>query len=59
LPGFIRGKSEKVEGNLLPAAKDADLLREALEHIDRDLPADIKAYLEPVSRMDDHFVAVK
>jgi chromosome segregation ATPase len=39
--------------------KDADLLREALEFIDQDLPADIKASLEPVSKLDDHFVAVK
>jgi chromosome segregation ATPase len=39
--------------------KDADLLREVVELIDQDLPADIKASLEPVSRMDDHFVLVK
>jgi chromosome segregation ATPase len=39
--------------------RDADLLREALELIDQDLPADIKASLEPVSKLDDHFVAVK
>jgi Ca2+-binding EF-hand superfamily protein len=39
--------------------KDADLLREALELIDQDLPADIKTSLEPVSKLDDHFVAVK
>jgi chromosome segregation ATPase len=39
--------------------KDADLPREALELIDQDLPADIKASLEPVSKLDDHFVAVK
>jgi hypothetical protein len=39
--------------------KDADLLREALELIDRGLPADIKASLEPVSKLDDHFVEVK
>jgi hypothetical protein len=39
--------------------KDADLLREALELIDQDLPADIKASLEPVFKLDDHFVAVK
>jgi hypothetical protein len=39
--------------------KDADLLREALELIDQDLPADIKASLEPVSKLDDHFVEVK
>jgi chromosome segregation ATPase len=39
--------------------KDVDLLREALELIDQDLPADIKASQEPVSKLDDHFVAVK
>jgi hypothetical protein len=39
--------------------KDADLLREALEHIDQDLPAHIKASLEPVSKLDDNFVVVK
>jgi hypothetical protein len=39
--------------------KDADLLREALELINQDLPADIKASQEPVSKLDDHFVAVK
>jgi chromosome segregation ATPase len=38
---------------------DADLLREALELINQDLPADIKASLEPVSKLDDHFVLVK
>jgi chromosome segregation ATPase len=39
--------------------RDADLLREALELIDQDLPADIKASLEPVSKLDNHFIAVK
>jgi hypothetical protein len=39
--------------------EDADLLREALALIDQDIPADIKASLEPVSKLDDHFVAVK
>jgi chromosome segregation ATPase len=39
--------------------RDVDLLREALELIDQDLPADIKASLEPVSKFDNHFVAVK
>jgi chromosome segregation ATPase len=39
--------------------RDADLLREALEFIDQDLPADIKASLEPVSQLDNHFAAVK
>jgi chromosome segregation ATPase len=39
--------------------RDADLLREALELIDQDLPADIKATLEPISQLDNHFAAVK
>jgi hypothetical protein len=37
--------------------RDADLLRDALELI--DLPADIKASLEPVSQLDNHFAAIK
>jgi chromosome segregation ATPase len=39
--------------------RDADILREALEFIDQDLPADIKASLKPVSQLDNHFAAVK
>jgi hypothetical protein len=39
--------------------RDADLLREALEFIDQDLPADIKASLELVSQLDNHFAVVK
>jgi hypothetical protein len=48
-----------LQRNVEDQVKDADLLREALALIDHDLPADIKAYLEPVSKLDDHFVAVK
>jgi hypothetical protein len=39
--------------------RDVDLLREALELIDQDFPADIKASLEPVSQLDNHFAVVK
>jgi chromosome segregation ATPase len=39
--------------------RDDDLLREAFELIDQDLPAHIKASLQPISKLDDHFVAVK
>jgi chromosome segregation ATPase len=38
---------------------DTDLLREALELIDQDLPVDIKASLEPVAQLENHFAAVK
>jgi chromosome segregation ATPase len=39
--------------------RDADLLEEALESINQDLLVDIKASLEPLSQLDDHFAAVK
>jgi Cu/Ag efflux pump CusA len=39
--------------------RDADLLGEELESINQDLPADIKASLEPISQLDNHFAAVK
>jgi chromosome segregation ATPase len=39
--------------------KDADLLRDVLESVDQDLPADIRASLDPVSKLDNHFAAVK
>jgi chromosome segregation ATPase len=37
----------------------ADLLEEALESINQDLPANIKASLEPISQLDNHFAVVK
>jgi hypothetical protein len=39
--------------------RDADLLEEVLESINQDLAVDIKASLEPLSQLDDHFAAVK
>jgi chromosome segregation ATPase len=48
-----------LQRDLQDQVRDADLLREALELIDQDLPADIKASLELVSKLDNHFVAVK
>jgi chromosome segregation ATPase len=39
--------------------KDADLLRDVLESVDQDLPADIRASLDPISKLDNHFAAVK
>jgi hypothetical protein len=39
--------------------RDADLLREALELIDPDLPTDIKSSLETISQLDNHFAVVK
>jgi chromosome segregation ATPase len=38
---------------------DANLLEEALESINQDLPANIKASLEHISQLDNHFAAVK
>ena len=48
-----------LQRDVLDQVKDADLLRDALESIDQDLPADIKALLDPISKLDDHYAAVK
>jgi chromosome segregation ATPase len=38
--------------------KDVDLLEEVLESINQELSDDIKASLEPISQLDNHFAAV-
>jgi chromosome segregation ATPase len=38
---------------------DVDLLEEVLESITQELPDDIKASLEPISQLDNHFAAVR
>jgi hypothetical protein len=38
---------------------DVDLLEEVLESINQELPDDIKASLEPISQLDNHFAAVR
>jgi hypothetical protein len=39
--------------------RDVDLLEEVLESINQELPDDIKASLEPISQLDNHFAAVE
>jgi hypothetical protein len=39
--------------------KDVDLLEEVLESINQELPNYIKASLEPISQLDNHFAAVR
>jgi chromosome segregation ATPase len=39
--------------------RDVDLLEEVLESINQDLPDNIKASLEPISQLDNHFAAVR
>jgi chromosome segregation ATPase len=39
--------------------RDVDLLEEVLESINQELPGDIKASLEPISQLDNHFAAVR
>jgi chromosome segregation ATPase len=39
--------------------RDVDLLEEVLESINQELPDDIKASLEPISHLDNHFAAVR
>jgi predicted RNase H-like nuclease (RuvC/YqgF family) len=39
--------------------RDVDLLEEVLESINQELHDDIKASLEPISQLDNHFAAVR
>jgi hypothetical protein len=39
--------------------RDVDLLEEVLESINQELTDDIKASLEPISQLDNHFAAVR
>jgi Ca2+-binding EF-hand superfamily protein len=39
--------------------RDVDVLEEILESITQELPNDIKTSLEPISRLDNHFAAVR
>jgi hypothetical protein len=55
----LKGILSLLQRDIQDEVRDADLLREALQLIDQDLPADIKASWEPVSQLDNHFAAVK
>jgi chromosome segregation ATPase len=39
--------------------RDVNRLEEILESIDQELPSNIKALLEPISHMDNHYAAVR
>jgi chromosome segregation ATPase len=39
--------------------RDVDRLDEILESVDQELPDDIKASLEPISHLDNHYAAVR
>jgi chromosome segregation ATPase len=39
--------------------RDVDRLEEILESIDQELPSNIKASLEPISHLDNHYAAVR
>jgi PAS domain-containing protein len=51
----LKGILSLLQRDVLDQVRDADLLREALEFIDQNLPAYIKASLEPISQLDNHF----
>jgi Ca2+-binding EF-hand superfamily protein len=39
--------------------RDVDRLEEILESIDQELPSNIKASLEPISHLDNHYATVR
>jgi hypothetical protein len=55
----LKGILSLLQRDIQDQVRDDDILREALELIDQDLPADIKASLELVSELDNHFAIVK
>jgi chromosome segregation ATPase len=48
-----------LQRNIQDQVRDVDLLEETLESINQELPDDIKASLEPISQLDNHFAAVR
>jgi hypothetical protein len=48
-----------LQSDVQDQVRDVDLLEEILESINQELPDDIKASLEPISQLDDHFAVVR
>jgi chromosome segregation ATPase len=48
-----------LQGDIQDQVRDVYLLEEVLESINQELPDDIKASLEPISQLDNHFAAVR
>jgi hypothetical protein len=48
-----------LQSDVQDQVRDVDLLEEILESINQELPGDIKASLEPISQLDDHFAVVR
>jgi predicted RNase H-like nuclease (RuvC/YqgF family) len=48
-----------LQRDILDQVRDVDRLEEVLESIDQELPSNIKASLEPISHLDNHYAAVR
>jgi chromosome segregation ATPase len=48
-----------LQGDIQDQVRDVYLLEEVLESINQELPDDIKAPLEPISQLDNHFAVVR
>jgi hypothetical protein len=55
----LRETPSLLQSDIQDQVRDVDLLEEVLESINQELPDDIKASLEPISQLDNHFVAVR
>jgi chromosome segregation ATPase len=49
----------QLQRDIREQVRDVDLLEEVLESINQELPDDIKASLEPISQLDNHFAVVR
>jgi chromosome segregation ATPase len=58
-----QAKLEKIlsllQRDIQDQVRDVDLLEEILKSINQELPDDIKASLEPISQLDNHFATVR
>jgi hypothetical protein len=55
----LKGILSLLQRDIQDQVRDVGLLEEVLESINQELPNDIKASLEPISQLDNHFATVR
>jgi chromosome segregation ATPase len=55
----LREAFSLLQRDIQDQVRDVDHLEEILESINQDLPSNIKASLEPISHLDNHYAAVR
>jgi chromosome segregation ATPase len=55
----LKGVFSLLQRDIQDQVRDVDRSEEVLESIDQELPNEIKAFLEPISHLDNHYAAVR